>query len=234
MTTSEEKINKKEKGLMEEMIKAGVHFGHSKSRKNPKMNPYIYAIRNDVCIIDVGLTLEKLKEAIEFIKETAKKGEIILFVGVQPQEKKVIKETAEECKMPYVVERWLGGILTNFKAIRKRVEYLLDLERKKKAGELEKYTKKEQMLFDEEIEKMNRNFGGIKTLEKLPDAILILNLKKNSTPVREARRKKIPIIGLADTDTDPTLADYPIPSNDETVSVLRFMLEQIKEAINNI
>ncbi len=224
-------ISKKEKDLIQEMVRVGVYFGHSKSRKNPKMNPYVYTIKSDICIIDVVSSLKKLEEALEFIKETVKKGGIILFVGVQPQERKLIKEAAKECGMPYVAERWLGGILTNFKTIHKRIEYLRDLEKKKAAGELEKYTKKEQMLFDEEIEKLNKNLGGIKNLDKLPDAALILSIKKNPTVVREARRKKIPIIGLVDTDSDPMLADYPIPSNDEAVSVLKFMLEKIKEAI---
>ena len=228
---TEEKLTKKEEGLVKKMAEAGVHFGHGKSRKNPKMNPYIYALRNNVCIIDLVLTAKKLEEALKFIKEIVKKGGVVLFVGTQPQVKKITKEVAEECDMPYVVERWLGGILTNFKTIHKRVEYLIDLEKKKKAGELKKYTKKEQLLFKQEIEKLNKNLSGIKKLNKLPDVVLVLGVKNNLAAVKEARRKKIPIVGLVDTDSDPTLVDYPIPSNDEAVSALKFMLEQFKEVI---
>ncbi len=229
--TTKEKSTKKEKNLIEEMLEIGVHFGHGKSRKNPRMDPYVSTLRNGIHIIDLKSSVQKLEEAFNFIKETVKNGGVILFIGTQPQAKYITRETAEECEMPYVVERWIGGILTNFKVIRKRVEYLIDLEKKKAAGELEKYTKKEQMLFGEEIKKLNRKFGGIKSLTKLPDAVFILSIKKSMSAVKEAQRKKIPIVGLADTDSDPTLADYPIPSNDEAVSVLKFMLAQIKEVI---
>jgi len=226
-----QKLSKKEEALIEKMAEAGVHFGHNKSRKNPKMNTYILATRNNIHIIDLTYTLKKLDKALKFIKEIVRKGGIVLFVGTQPQAKKITKEAAEECHMPYVVERWLGGILTNFKTIRQRVEYLLDLEKKKKSGELKKYTKKEQLLFDQEMEKLNRNFGGIKKLDKLPEALFVLGIKHNSAAIKEAIRKKIPIVSLVDTDSDPTLVDYPIPSNDEAVSVLEFMLEQVKEVV---
>lgn len=228
---AEEMLSKNEEGLVKKMAEAGVHFGHSKSRKNPRMSPYIYTLRNNIHIIDLVSSVRKLEEALEFIKEITKKGGSILFVGIQPQAKEVVKEVAEECNMPYVIKRWLGGILTNFKTIRNRVEYLLDLEKKKKTGELKKYTKREQMLFDEEIEKLNKNLGGIKELSKLPDAVLVLSIKNNLAAVKEARRKKIPVIGLVDTDSDPMLADYPVPSNDDSVSALKFMLEQIKKIV---
>lgn len=228
---TEESLNKNEKSLVKKMAEAGVHFGHSKSRKNPRMTPYIYTLRNDIHIIDLVSSVRKLEEALEFIKEIVKKGGFVLFVGIQPQARETVKEVTKECNMPYVIDRWLGGTLTNFKTIHKRVEYLLDLEKKKKAKELEKYTKREQMLFDEEIEKLNKNLGGIKELNKLPDAVLVLSTKNNLAAVREARRKKIPVVGLVDTDSDPMLVDYPIPSNDEAVSALKFMLEQFKKII---
>lgn len=225
------KLTKKQEALVKKMAEAGVHFGHSKSRRNPRMIPYIHTLRNNVHIIDLTSTVKSLDQALKFIKEIVKKGGLILFVATQPQAKSMIKETAEECDMPYVTERWLGGTLTNFKTIFKRVEYLLDLEKKKKSKELEKYTKREQMLFDEQIERLNRNLGGIKKLNKLPDAVLVLGAKHNLAAVKEARRKKIPIIGLVDTDSDPTLVDYSIPSNDDAVSALKFMLEQFKDII---
>jgi len=230
-TTSEEKTTKKDESLIKKMLEAGIHFGHSKSRKNPRMNPYISTIRNNINIIDLESSAKKLQEALDFIQETIKKGGVVLFVGTQPQAKQITMAAARECGMPYVVERWIGGILTNFKVVRKRVEYLKDLEKKKAAGELAKYTKKEQMLFDEEIEKLNKKFGGIKEMIKLPDALLVLSIKKSLAAVREAQRKKIPIVGLADTDSDPMMANYPIPANDEAISVLEFMLDKFKEVI---
>jgi len=221
----------KEEQLIKGMIKAGVHFGHSKSRKSPKMTSYIYGLKNKLCIIDLLSSLEKMNQALDIIKEILKKDGLILFVGIQPQAKKITKEIAEECNMPYVVERWLGGTLTNFETIHKRIEHLRDLEKKKAAGELKKYTKKEQMLFDQEIEKLNKNIGGIKKLDKLPDALLVLSIKKSTIVLKEAWRTKIPVIGLADTDCDPSLVDYPIPSNDDAISALKFMLEQVKKII---
>ena len=230
-TTSEEKTTKKDESLIKKMLEAGIHFGHSKSRKNPRMNPYISTIRNNINIIDLESSAKKLQEALDFIQEMIKKGGVVLFVGTQPQAKQITMAAARECGMPYVVERWIGGILTNFKVVRKRVEYLKDLEKKKAAGELAKYTKKEQMLFDEEIEKLNKKFGGIKEMIKLPDALLVLSIKKSLAAVREAQRKKIPIVGLVDTDSDPMMANYPIPANDEAISVLEFMLDKFKEII---
>jgi len=226
-----QKLSKKEEALIEKMAEAGVHFGHSKSRKNPKMDTYILAARSNIHIIDLTCTIKKLDKALKFIKEIVRKGGTVLFVGTQPQAKKITQEAAEECRMPYVVERWLGGILTNFKTIRQRVEHLLDLEKKKKSGELKKYTKKEQLLFDQKMEKLNRNFGGIKKLDKLPEVLFVLGIKHNLAAIKEARKKKIPIVSLADTDSDPTSVDYPIPSNDEAVSALKFMLEQVKEVV---
>lgn len=231
MVKAEEKPTKKEESLVKKMLEAGVHFGHSNSRKNPRMTPYISTIRNNINIIDLESSTKKLQEALDFIKETVSKGGVVLFVGTQPQARRITMAAAQECGMPYVVERWIGGSLTNFKVIRKRVEYLKDLEKKKAAGELAKYTKKEQLLFDEEMEKLNKKFGGIKELIKLPDMLLVLSVNKSLAAVREARRKKIPIVGLADTDSDPTTIDYPIPSNDEAVSALEFMLDKFKEII---
>lgn len=217
--------------LAKEMLEAGVHFGHKKSRWNPRMSPYIFGLRNDIHIIDLEKTVEKLEEALEFIKEATKEEGQILFVGTRPQCQTLVEEMAKKAKMPYVVFRWIGGLLTNFNAIRRRVEYLIDLEKKRSSGAFKKYTKREQQKIDEEIEKLKKKFEGVKRLEKLPKAILILNVREQMTAVREARRKDVPIIALVDTDNDPSLVDYPIPSNDDAVSVLKFMLDKIAGAI---
>jgi len=219
------------KALAKEMLEAGVHWGHKKSNWNPKMKPYIFGLRNNIHIIDLEKTMEELEKAFSFIKETIKKGGKILFIGIRPQCQILVKETAEKCKMPYVIWRWVGGLLTNFKTIRKRVEYLIDLEKNRAAGGFKKYTKKEQQKIDGEIDKLKKKFEGIKKMEDLPEAILVLSVKEQMSAIREARRKKIPIIALVDTDSDPSLVDYPIPSNDDAISVLKFMLDKIAKAI---
>ncbi len=217
--------------LAKEMLKAGVHFGHKKSRWNPKMKSYIFGLRNDVYIIDLEKTMEHLEKALDFIKDIIKNKGKILFIGTRPQSQSLVEEAAKNCKMPYVVLRWIGGLLTNFGIIRKRVEHLINLEKKKASGELKKYTKREQQNIDEEIQKLKKKFEGIKELEKLPEAILILSIKEQTTAIKEAKKKNIPVIGLVDTDSDPSLVDYPIPSNDDAVSALKFMLDKIEKAI---
>lgn len=216
--------------LAKQMFEAGVHFGHKKSNWNPKMKPYIYGIRNNIHIIDLEKTVQEFERALEFIKEIKKNKGKILFIGTRPQDQSLIEESAKKIKMPYVISRWIGGLLTNFGIIRKRVEHLIELEKKKSSGDFKKYTKKEQLNFDREIEKLKKKFEGIKELDKLPDAILALSLREQMSAVREARKKKIPIIALVDTNCDPSLADYPIPSNDDAISALKFMLSKIEQA----
>lgn len=218
--------------LAKEMFKVGVHFGHKKSNHHPKMEQYIHGLKGSVQIINLEKTMEGLQSALEFMTEIISKNGKILFVGIRPQAQVLVKGTAENLKMPYVVLRWIGGLLTNFKTIRKRVEHFIDLEKKREVGELKKYTKKEQKDFDVEIEKLKRNFNGIKEMDKLPDAVFVLGVKEHMTPIREAKKKKIPIIALIDTDSNPTLIDYIIPANDDAISSIKFMLSKIEEFIN--
>src|SRR4030042_4307288 len=219
--------------LAQKMLEAGVHFGHKKSNWNPKMGPYIYGLKNNIYIIDLEKTMEQLEKAISFICETKKNNGKILFVETRIQSQSLIEQIAKNCRMPYVIASWIGGLLTNFKHIRKRGEYFIDLEKKKASGELKKYTRKAQQRFDKEMEKLRKKFEGIKDLEKLPEAIFVLSVKSQMTVVREARKKNIPVVGLVDTDTNPTLIDYPIPANDDSISALKFILELIEEAINS-
>lgn len=218
---------------IEEMIKAGVHFGHSKTKRDPAMSQYIFGTRNNVEIIDLVQTKEKLKQSLDFIKNLASKGKTILLVGTQPAAKKVIEETGEEANMPKVSLRWIGGTLTNFKVISKRIETLERLEKEKATGEFEKYTKKERLDLDREIASLKTKFEGIRNMSKLPDAVLILDIKKDLTCAREARRKGIKIIGVVDTNIDPTLVDYLIPGNDDAISSIKYILEKIQETILN-
>jgi len=215
----------------EEMAQSGLHFGHRVSRVHPKMEPYLYGIRNSVHIIDLEKTKEKFKEALKFIQKLISENKVLLFVGTKIQAKGLVKNVATECALPYVVERWLGGTFTNFETIKKRIEYFKDLEKKKAGGELEKYTKKERAKIDQELKDLEIKFGGIKNLSQLPDAIFVLDMKKEALAVKEAREKGVKVIGISDTNTDPTLADFPIPANDDAISSLKYVLEKVKEVI---
>jgi len=216
---------------LEEMLKAGVHFGHRMSRRNPKMDPYIFTSRSNVHILDLEKSREKLKEALEFLLELKEKKGMMIFVGTKISAKDIVKDSAKESKMFYVSERWIGGTLTNFKVISNRLEYYRDLEKKKETGELKRYTKKEQHDFGVELQKLERQFGGIKTMTKMPDALFIIDTHKEDLAVKEARMKNIPIVGLCDTNADPTLIDYPIPVNDDAISSLKLILGTIVKVL---
>lgn len=216
---------------VEEMTAAGVHLGHRVSRAHPKMKPYLYGTKNGVHIIDLEKTKEKLVAALKFIKGLVSENKTLFLVGTKIQVKEMTRAAAEECGFPYVNERWLGGTLTNFEIIKKRIDYFKDLEKKKAEGELEKYTKKERIEIDRELKKLERKFGGIKGLEKLPEAIFVLDMKKEALAVKEALAKGIKVIGIAHTNVDPNLADYPIPANDDAISSVKYILEKVKEAI---
>ena len=216
---------------LEEMLKAGVHFGHRTSKWNAKMEPYIFTTRNNVHIIDLEKTHEKLKEALKFIQQIKEKKGMIIFVGTKVAAKEITQQSAQECKAPYVNERWIGGTLTNFKVISERLEHFRDLEKKRETGELKKYTKKEQHEFDIELQRLNQRFGGIKEILKLPDALLVIDTHKEKLAVKEAKMKKIPIIGLCDTNSDPSIIDYPIPVNDDAISSLKMILGVIVKVL---
>jgi len=213
------------------MAEAGLHFGHRASRVHPRIKPYLYGVRNTVHIIDLEKTAERFKEALEFIRKLISENKTLLLVGTKIQIKDLVKDIAKDCDLPYINERWLGGTFTNFKTIKKRIEYFKDLEAKKKKGELEKYTKKERAEIDKELRNLEIKFGGIKELEGLPEAIFVLDMKKDALAVKEAGRKGIKIIGIADTNVDPTLADYPIPANDDAISSVKYILDKVKGVI---
>ena len=216
---------------IEEMARAGLHFGHKTSKVHPKMMPYLAGVRNTIHIIDLEKTKEKLTEALKFLQQLISENKILLIVGTKVQVKELVKNLAQELNLPYVTERWLGGTFTNFEVIKKRIEYFKELERKKKEGELEKYTKKERAKIDQELRDLETKFGGIKNLERLPDAILVLDMKKDDLAVKEARMKGIKVIAISHSNTDPTLADYPIPANDDAISSVKYILDKVKEVI---
>ena len=217
--------------LAKEMLEAGVQFGHKKSNWNPKMKSYIYGVRGGLYIIDLEKTMQQLEKALEAIEEIKEKGGKILFVETRAQSQSVIENLAKEAKMPYVVSRWIGGLMTNFKNLRKRVEYFIDLEKRRNEGDLKKYTKKEQLEFEREIEKLKKRFEGVRDMDKLPEAIFITSVKVQTAAIREAHKKNIAVFALVDTDCDPTLVDYAIPANDESLSSIKFIMDKIGEVL---
>lgn len=218
---------------VEEMEKAGVNFGHKASKLHPKMKQYVSGIKNSVHLFDLEKTEKEFTKALVFISKLTSEGKSIIFVGTKIQLGATIQAAAEECGVPYVTERWLGGTFTNFETIQKRVNYFKDLERKKETGELEKYTKRERLDFDREIAKLKIKFEGVRNMAKLPDAVFIFGIDKDITCAREAKRKGIKIIGIVDTNVNPDIVDYPIPANDDAISSVRYIIDNVKEVILN-
>lgn len=216
---------------LKKMLKEGVHFGHQKSRRHPKMKDYIFGVRNRISIIDLQQTLKKLEEALAFIERVKRSGRQILFVGTKKQAKKLVRSAAIHCEMPFVAERWIGGTFTNFKFIRGRARYLKDSQEKFASGGFKKYTKFEQMKKAEELEKLERKMGGIKNMTEFPGAVFVASAKEDSLAIKEAKKAGIPVIALVDTDINPIPMDYPIPANDDAISSLKLMLGYICQAI---
>ncbi len=216
---------------MASLLKAGVHFGHQKSRRNPKMDDYVYTTRNNINIIDLAKTVELTKQALDFIVSVKKSGKNILFVGTKKQARDLIIDIAEYTGNPFVVERWLGGTFTNFGNIRRRVRYMTRLQDQIKKGDLKKYTKFEQMKKVEEAEKLDRRMGGIAEMRELPGAIFVTDVDADNLAVREAQKMRIPVIALVDTNVNPEGITYPIPANDDAVSSLTMMLAHVCKAL---
>lgn len=214
------------------LLEAGAHFGHKTSRWHPKMGRYIHGKRDDGHIIDLTKTVEELEKALDFISQITSEGKQILLVSTKRQAKDKIKEVAEATDMPYVSERWLGGMLTNQNTIGGRIKHLKDLESRNRSGDLAaRYNKLEVQRFAEEIDEMNRLYGGIKELSPKPGAVFVVDMLHDNTAVREARKLGIPVIGLCDSNVDPGLADYPIPSNDDAARTITLMLDYVQKAI---
>jgi small subunit ribosomal protein S2 len=216
---------------MEEMFKNGVHFGHHKSRKNPRMDEFIFGVKNSINILDLQKTAQKLREALAFIEKTIAEGQQILFVGTKKQAKKIVEAAAKRCDMPYVTERWLGGTFTNFPVISGRTRYLRDGQDKMEKGEYGKYTKFEQMKFAEELDHLETKMGGIKRMHKLPAAIFVTGVVEDNLAIKEAKIKHIPVIALADSNIDPRDIDYIIPANEDAVSSLKIIMAYVIKSV---
>lgn len=213
------------------ILKSGAHFGHQLSRRHPKMEPYIFTAKSGFHIINLELTQEKLKEALAFVTKIVANGGTILFLGTKKQAQPIITKSAKDCGMPYIVERWLGGTFTNFGEIRRLIKKFTDLKKKKASGELDKYTKKEKLEFDREIEKLDKMVGGIENLNRVPDAVFICGLKKEKTALNEAIKKNIPIVAMCDTNDNPDKINYPIPANDDAVKSIGLIVDLIGQAV---
>lgn len=217
---------------IKKLLESGAHFGHKTSRWHPKMAPYIHSKRAGSHIIDLTKTVSSLEDALDFIAKTVGEGKQVLFVGTKRQAQDVVQKLAEDTKMPFVTNRWLGGMLTNWPTISGRVKHLKDLEAKMATGELSnKYNKLEVQRFQEEITDMNQLYGGIKDLAARPGAVVIFDLVHDANAVREARKLNVPIVALADTNADPTLATYPIPSNDDAIKTIQLMADYFQMAV---
>lgn len=214
------------------LLAAGAHFGHKTSRWHPKMAPYIHSKRGGSHIIDLTKTVEGLEEALAFISKIAAEGKQILFVATKRQAQDLVKQGAEDAGMPYVTERWLGGMLTNAGTIQGRVKHLKDLEAKMVSGELaNKYNKLEIQRFQEEIDEMNRIYGGIKNMASRVGAVFVIDVVSDVNAIREARKLGLPVVALIDTNADPSSADYPIPCNDDAIKALQLIIDYVNQAI---
>jgi len=216
---------------MKLLLEAGVHFGHQTRRWDPRMKPYIFTERNGIHIIDLQQTVNKLNEAYNFARDIAAKGGTVLFVGTKKQAQEAIETEAKRAEMYFVTQRWLGGMLTNFRTIQSRLKRLDELETSKAAGNFERLTKKEASLLEEEIVRLNRLLGGIKNMRRLPTAIFIIDPHKERLAVAEAQRLEIPLIALLDTNCNPDEVDYPIPANDDAIRAVKLLSSKIADAI---
>lgn len=216
---------------LKELLEAGAHFGHQTRRWNPKMKQYIYGARGGVHILDLTKTGVLLKEAIDFARQTAANGNQILLVGTKRQAAPVVREVAQSHDMPFVTERWLGGMLTNFRTIRLQVQRMKKIEAGLESGDFaSKYNKKEVLDFTNEAAALNRVFGGIKHMDGIPGAVFVVDVPKESIAVAEARKLGIPVIGIVDSNADPDLVDFPIPANDDAIKAVRVITQAIAEA----
>ena len=216
---------------MKQLLEAGVHFGHQTRRWNPKMAEYIFQARNGIHIIDLQKSSKKLDEAYDFLKNQAEEGKTVLFVGTKKQAQECAKEAAEKCGMYYVNQRWLGGTLTNFKTIRNRIKRLTDIEKMQEDGTFEVLPKKEVILLKKEMEKIEKNLGGIKEMTEIPGVMFVVDPNKEKIAILEARKLGIPVIGLVDTNCNPEDVDYAIPGNDDAIRAVKLIMDVMANAV---
>jgi small subunit ribosomal protein S2 len=216
---------------IKELLEAGVHFGHQTRRWNPKMKPFIFDARNGIHIIDLSKSLAQLETACEFLAKTVTKGGKVIFVGTKKQAQQAVKETAKECGQFFVTERWLGGTLTNYQTVKRSIARLREIEKMEADGSINNYVKQEQAVFRREAGRLVKYFDGIRTMDKMPGAMFVVDVKREHNAVAEARKLKIPIVAIADTNCDPELVDYPISANDDAIRSVRMILATVNQVI---
>jgi len=216
---------------MKELLEAGVHFGHQTKRWNPKMKEFIFGQRNGIYIVDLQKTIKNFKEALQFVRTVAESGKDILFVGTKKQAQDIVRDYAVKCEASYVNQRWLGGLLTNFGVVRGSVEKLKELEEMKEDGRWELLSKKEQSRLEKVYKKLSKNLGGIKNMLQLPGAMFVIDSSKEVIALAEAKKKKIPIVAVVDTNGDPDNIEYPIPGNDDAVRAIELFASKVAESI---
>ena len=214
-----------------DMLKAGVHFGHQQSRRHPKMDQFIFTTRGGVSIINLEKTKTSLNQAADFVRELVARGGSIMFVGTKKQAREIVRAAAQKAAMPYVVDRWIGGLLTNYQHCRSLIQKLHQLKADRASGELEKYTKKEQLEFAEEIERLEMLVGGVASMERLPEAMFVIDVKNEKTPVAEAKIVGMPVVAICDTNVNPADIKYPIPANDDATKSIQLICDTLIAAI---
>lgn len=218
---------------LKEMAKNAVHFGHPTSRWNPKMKPFLYGSRHGIHIFDLNKSAKHLVAALDFMNKKAKDKKEVLFVGTKQQCRRLLNEIKEETGMPIVTDKWIPGLLTNFKTIRERIDYFKQLKADDAAGRLSKYTKKEQMKLRKKIQQLSMSLSGVEDMRRTPDVVFVSDIVRDSIAVTEARKLKIPVIGIVDSNADPDMVDFPIPANDDAIKSLEYILGLAKEAVSN-
>lgn len=217
---------------IKELLEAGVHFGHQTRRWNPKMKQFIFEARNGIHVIDLSKTLPQLEAACQFLTQTASKGGNVLFVGTKKQAQEAVKEAATACGQPFVNSRWLGGTLTNLKTLRRSLKRMKEIEKMEQDGSINQYVKQEQSMIRREHARMFKNLDGLRTIDSQPDVMFIVDIKREHNAVAEARRLKIPLVAIVDTNSDPDLVDYPIVGNDDAIRSIRLLLQAVVNAIS--
>jgi small subunit ribosomal protein S2 len=216
---------------IKELLESGVHFGHQTRRWNPKMKPFIFEARNGIHIIDLSKTVQQLDAACEFLADTCRKGGQILFIGTKKQAQEAVRESAKNCGQHYVTGRWLGGTLTNFNTVKRSIARMKQIEKMEADGSINQYVKQEQSMLRREAARLLKNFEGIRSMDKFPAAIFVVDIKREHNAVAEGRRLRIPIVAIVDTNCDPDLVDYPIAGNDDAIRSVRVILSQVVQTV---
>lgn len=217
---------------MKSLLEAGVHFGHRTQRWNPKMKPFIFTERNGIHIIDLQQTIVRLEEAYDLVRDTVADGGTVVFVGTKKQAQENLAQAAISCSMPYVNLRWLGGTLTNWQTIKQRISYLLELEQRRETGDFERLLKKEALKLEQSIEKLNRRLGGLKNMTRLPNLLLVVDVRREAIAVKEGNILNIPVLAMVDTNCDPDPVNLVIPSNDDAIRAIKLVVNHMAEAVN--